>query len=129
MTHPRRLVLLSLLATLAVPAVWAADAPTEISGVRFEPRVQLGGHSLVLNGLGLRARSILKGYAAGLYLSQRTTAADQAVAQAGPKRLQIRMMLDVPVAEFVKAFHKGVDRNTPVDQHAGLADRMAAFDA
>jgi len=129
MIHPRRLVLLSLLATLAVPAVWAADAPTEISGVRFEPRVQLGGHSVVLNGLGLRARSILKGYAAGLYLSQRTTAADQAVAQAGPKRLQIRMMLDVPVAEFVKAFHKGVDRNTPVDQHAGLADRMAAFDA
>ena len=37
--------------------------------------------------------------------------------------------VEVPTAEFVKAFHKGVERNTPAAQQAGLAERMARFDA
>ncbi len=129
MTPSRRLVLTSLLAGLAAPMARAADSPTEISGVRFEPKLQLGGQALVLNGIGLRARSILKGYAAGLYLGRRAGLPAQVVAQDGAKRLQLRMMLDVPVGEFVKAFHKGVNRNTPVEQHASLTERMGLFDA
>lgn len=125
----RRTALLGLLSVVTGTAAWAADVPTEIAGVRFEPRVQLGGHALVLNGVGLRARSVIRGYAAGLYLGQRAGSAEQVVGQDGPKRLQMRMLLDVPVAEFVKAFHKGVDRNTPPDQHASLAGRMGQFDA
>lgn len=129
MNPTRRIALLSLLLALAAPVAQAGDSATEISGVRFEPKLQLGGQALVLNGVGLRARSILKGYAAGLYLGHRAGAVPQVLAQDGPKRLQMRMLLDVPVAEFVKAFHKGVDRNTPEDQHAALAERMGQFDA
>jgi len=129
MTPSRRLVLLSLLAGLTLPIAQAAESPTEIAGVHFEPNAQLGGQALVLNGVGLRARLVLKGYAAGLYLGRRASSAEKVVAEDGAKRLQIRMLLDVPVAEFVKAFHKGVDRNTPVEQHASLAERMGQFDA
>ena len=114
----------------AVPAQAQATEPENpIAGVRFEPRVQLAGQALQLNGTGLRAVAWLKGYAAALYLGQPAASPEAVVAQPGAKRLQLRLLMDVPVAEFVKAFHKGVERNTPADQQAGLAERMARFDA
>lgn len=107
---------------------WAAAPENPIAGVRFEPRVQLAGQALQLNGTGLRAVAWFKGYAAGLYLAQPAASAEAALALPGAKRLQMRLLVDVPMGEFVKAFHKGVERNTPAAQHAGLAERMARFD-
>ncbi len=121
-------LLAAALALLPAARAEAADPVNPIAGVRFEPRVQLAGQSLLLNGTGLRAVAFFKGYAAALYLPLRSDRVDQVVAPGGAKRLQIRMLVDVPVAEFVKAFHKGVDRNTPETQHAGLKARMARFD-
>lgn len=119
-----------LLATLAGTAPARAAAPENpIAGVRFEPRVQLAGQALQLNGTGLRAVAWFKGYAAGLYLARPAATVDDALGQPGAKRLQMRLLVDVPVGEFVKAFHKGVERNTPPASHAGLAERMASFDA
>lgn len=124
----RPLALAALCLGLALPAL--AGAPQNpIAGVRFEPQVQLGGQSLVLNGTGLRAVAWFKGYAAALYLPQRSEQVAQVVASPGAKRLQMRLLVDVPVEEFVKAFHKGVERNAPADQQAGLLARMARFDA
>lgn len=117
------------LAPAWLPAAQAAELQNPIAGVRFEPRLQLAGHALQLNGTGLRAVAWLKGYAAGLYLGLPAATTDAAVAQPGAKRLQMRMLVDVPTAEFVKAFHKGVARNTPQADQPGLADRMARFDA
>lgn len=131
---PRRLPALQLLPWVLCAALLAGQAQAQppenpIGGVRFEPRLQLAGQALQLNGTGLRAVAWLKGYAAALYLAQPAANADTAVALAGAKRLQMRLLMDVPVAEFVKAFHKGIERNTPADQQAGLAERMANFDA
>jgi Chalcone isomerase-like len=50
-------------------------------------------------------------------------------AQLGAKRLRMVMTVDVDAEEFVKAFHKGVDRNTPPDERPKLAERMGRFDA
>ena len=122
-------LLLAVAAALLATAAAAAGPENPIAGVRFEPRVQLAGQALQLNGTGLRAVAWLKGYAAGLYLARPAANADAALAQAGAKRLQLRLLVDVPVDEFVKAFHKGVERNTAADQHAALAERMAGFDA
>lgn len=119
----------ALCAVLLAGQARAQPPENPIAGVHFEPQLQLAGQALQLNGTGLRAVAWLKGYAAALYLAQPASSADTAVAQAGAKRLQMRLLVDVPVAEFVKAFHKGVGRNTPADQQAGLAERMAHFDA
>jgi len=123
------LLLCSFLLAAAPGQAQAAAPENPIAGVRFEPQVQLAGQALQLNGTGLRAVAWLKGYAAGLYLAQPAASPEVVVAQPGAKRLQLRLLMDVPVAEFVKAFHKGVERNTPADQQAGLAERMARFDA
>lgn len=124
-----------LLAGLVGLALWmgqplAMAAPQNpISGVRFDAQAQLGGQALQLNGTGLRAVAWLKGYAAGLYLAQPAGSTEAVLAQAGAKRLQMRMLVEVPTGEFIKAFHKGVERNTPVAEQPALADRMARFDA
>ena len=107
----------------------AAEPANPIGGVRFEPQAQVAGQALQLNGTGLRALRIFKAYAAALYLPQRASTAETVVTQTGAKRLQIRMLWGVPAAEFVKAFHLGVQRNNPPEVQARLAERVARFDA
>lgn len=128
--RPRTLLTLVLAAALfaGLPAR-AAEPVNPIGGVRFDAQAQVAGQALQLNGTGLRALRIFKAYAAALYLPQRATTADAVVAQAGAKRLQIRMLWGVPAAEFVKAFDLGVKRNHPLEVQARLAERVARFDA
>ena len=122
--------LVVLLSSLALGSPSAAAEPVNpIGGVRFEPQVQLAGQQLLLNGTGLRAQFIFKGYAAGLYLGQRANNAEAVVAQGGAKRLQMRLLIDVPADQFIKAFHQGIERNNPPEVRARLAERAALFDA
>lgn len=115
-----------LCATAGGPA-WSRAVMVE--GQAFERRLTLAGSELLLNGTGVRAVAWFKGYAAGLYLRTPGRNAAQVVAQAGPKRLQLRMLHDVPAAEFVKAFRKGIERNTPEAELPRLTERMADFEA
>lgn len=117
---------------VALAAISAMPAPAwarEVEGWPFAETLELGGQTLQLNGVGLRAIPVLKGYAVGLYLSGRAGTAQQVLADAGPKRLQLRMLLDVPAAEFVKAVDKGIARNTPAAEQPALAQRVARFNA
>ena len=95
----------------------------------FDGVARVADADLRLNGTGVRAVAWFKGYAAGLYLSARATTAEQALALAGPKRLQLRMLYEVPAAEFVKAVHKGVLRNATAQQAVALEARLAQFES
>lgn len=112
--------------TCALPA-WAAR-PITVEGTTFSGDITLAGVQLQLNGVGLRAVAWLKGYAAGLYLPRKASTPAQVLAQTGAKRLQLRMLQDVPAEEFVKALHKGVERNTPAADVVRLSERVARFD-
>ena len=46
---------------------------------------------------------------------------------AGPKRLQLRMLRELPAAEFNKAVHKGVSRNVSAGQLQALQGRLDEF--
>lgn len=123
----RRRLLLAALGACALPA-WATRSIT-VEGTTFAGDITLAGAALQLNGVGLRAVAWLKGYAAGLYLPAKASTTSAVLAQPGPKRLQLRLFYDVDAEEFVKAFHKGVARNTPAADAARLAERMVRFDA
>ena len=122
-----------LAAALAVAGVIGrgaqAAAPIKVEGVTFAGQATVAGQALELNGVGLRAVAWFKGYAAGLYLSSRARTAQQVLAATGPKRLQLRMLVDVDTEEFIKAFDKGIARNSPPAELPLLAERMARFDA
>lgn len=100
-----------------------------IEGQHFDDRIRLADTELVLNGVGLRAVAWLKGYAAGLYIAQKATTPEAVVAVKGPKRIRMKMMVEVESKEFVKAFDKGMKRNLSEADFAALTDRMAKFDA
>lgn len=123
----RQLLALGALA-LAVDRVEAA-APIQVEGLTFAGSLDLAGQTLELNGVGLRAVAWIKGYAAGLYLASRARTPQQVYAASGAKRLQLRMLQDVDIEEFVRAFDKGVARNTPAAEMPALAERVAHFDA
>lgn len=126
---PRRRVLVAAVLTLAVVAVRAAPTPgVKVEGVEFAGEMVVDGQPLQLNGVGLRAVAWLKGYAAGLYLPKRVSSAAQVLAAPGAKRVRMQMLLGVSMDEFIKAFHKGILRNTPADRHAAVAARMARFE-
>lgn len=108
--------------------VAAAASAARIAGVSFDDRIRLAETDLLLNGVGLRAVLTFKGYAAGLYLPARAVTPEQALAQRGARRVQMKMMIDVETKEFVKAFDVGMQRNTTEAERAGMLDRMAQFD-
>jgi hypothetical protein len=119
------------LLALALVIALAASMPVQsrtIEGQPYEEQMQLAGSTLQLNGVGLRQAAWFKGYAAGLYLTRKATTPDQAISAPGPKRLQIRMLVDVETVEFSKSFNRGVRRNTPPAQLPALTERMQAFD-
>ena len=100
-----------------------------IEGQHFDDRIRLADTELVLNGVGLRAVAWLKGYAAGLYIAQKASTPEAVVAVKGPKRIRMKMMVEVESKEFVKAFDKGMKRNLSEAEFNALTDRMAKFDA
>jgi hypothetical protein len=118
-----------LLAIVALAlALLPAHART-LEGQVFEERVQLAGATVQLNGVGLRQVAWFKGYAAGLYLVRRAATPADALASTGPKRLQIRMLVEVDTVEFAKSFNRGIRRNTAPAELPALLDRMQEFDA
>lgn len=117
------------LALLLLPAVGSAWAEVRVEGQTFASTARVAGQELRLNGVGLRAVAWLKGYAAGLYLPRRASDAEQVLAMAGPKRLQLRMLQTASAMEFVKAFDRGVKRNTAEAELPALEARRLRFDA
>jgi Chalcone isomerase-like len=125
----RRDLLFAAASVLVAAGGAKAAAPIKVEGVTFPGQATVAGQVLELNGVGLRAVAWLKGYAAGLYLSSRARTPQQVLVASGAKRLQLRMLLDVDTEEFVKAFDKGIARNSPPAELPVLAERMARFDA
>ncbi|TDP74898.1 chalcone isomerase family protein [Roseateles toxinivorans] len=124
----RGLLLAAMGATglMATPA-WAL----QYEGFDVPESVTLGGVPLVLNGVGMRAVAVLKGYSAALYLSGKSQQPSEVLANTGPKRVQIRMLLQISVGaeEFVKAINKGVQRNCTEAERLAVADRVAQLNA
>lgn len=117
-----------LLGFCSTSPTWATRSITT-EGITFAGDIQLAGTTLQLNGAGWRAIPMLKGYAAALYLPRKASTEVQVLEQAGPKRLRMHLVQNVDSEEFVKAFAKGVVRNTPQVDAARLGERVAQFNA
>lgn len=109
--------------------VSAAIPAATIEGLRFDDRIRLADADLTLNGVGLRAVAWFKGYAAGLYLPQKASTPAAVIAQKGPKRIQLKMMVDVGSEEFRKAWDKGMTRNHSAAEYEPMRERIARFSA
>ena len=121
-------VALIALAALAFRPSAHAAAPVTLENQTFPGDASVAGTPLQLNGVGLRAAFIYKVYLAGLYLPAKATTGAAVFSETGPKRLQVRMLMNGPSDEFAKAFTGGIAKRTPAAQVAAMKDRIAAFD-
>jgi Chalcone isomerase-like len=115
------------LACAACLAGTAAPAAV-LEGMQFDDAIQVGQSELHLNGLGLRAVSIIKGYAAGLYLAERATTAEAVLHAKGPKRLQLRMLREARPHDFNKALVSGMRKNATEAQLQALGERIGQLE-
>ena len=119
----KRLLLIPLL------CVSLGASAARIGGESFDELIRLADTDLVLNGVGLRAVLMFKGYAAGLYLVRKGRTTEQVLAVKGAKRVQLKMLIDVEAKEFVKAIDVGMRRNSTEAEQLAMKDRIAQFDS
>ena len=115
------MVTLTLLGSLG--ALHAA----ELEGQRFDDQASLGNQSLKLNGLGLRSVFIIKAYVAGLYLPEKSSTPGDILQSTGPKRLQLRPLMELSAGDIKKALLDGMRKNAGDGQWAALQDRAQAL--
>ncbi len=115
---------LFLLLFLAVPA----GAGT-LAGVTLADTVTVGDEILVLNGMGLRKKFVVKVYVAGLYLPRRMQDADSLLALDTVRRVVMHWKRDVDSDKICGGWQDGLKANTPdasIDLQAGF-DTLCAW--
>jgi hypothetical protein len=101
-------ILMLALALAALPTAWA---DVTLAGVKYPDAVDLGGQKLQLNGAGIRYKTIIKVYTAGLYLGKKAASPEEAYAAPGAKRISIVMLREIDSAELGKLFTRSVEDN------------------
>ena len=103
---------LSLLAALlAVPT--APVFAGSLAGVTLPDKAAAKGQSLVLNGLGLRKKFVIKVYVGGLYLPQKEKDAQKILSGDGAHRMVMHFLYGVSKDQMCDAFNEGLAANAP----------------
>jgi hypothetical protein len=106
------------LAALLVSMPVVATA-RDVAGVKLDERTKLGTSELVLNGAGLRKRWFSRVYVVGLYLTEKRSSPADVFALAGPKRVSITLMRDLPTRKLVAGLMQDIrDNSSPEEQQA-----------
>lgn len=84
-----------------------------LAGVTLPDTVQAGGKTLVLNGLGLRKKYMVKVYVAGLYLEQKSSDPSAILKPDAAKRIVMHFVRGVSKNQIVDAFNESFEDNSP----------------
>ncbi|HVC21493.1 MAG TPA: chalcone isomerase family protein [Vicinamibacterales bacterium] len=111
----RHWLLVGLLTTfLAGTALSALPAgASTLAGVTFPNKVDVDGHALVLNGLGLRTKLWFKIYVGGLYLPQKSHSPAEILKADEPREMISHFLWDVSKGQVCTAFLDGLKDNVP----------------
>ena len=98
---------------VALACVVAAPAQAfEVAGVNFKPQTQVKGTTLQLNGAGVRQRSAVPLYTAGLYLEKKASTAEEALMTQGTKQLRVVMLRELNSRDFGELLSRGLVGNS-----------------
>ena len=110
-----------VLILVLVVGVSAVAWGRELAGVSMPDSVEIGDQTLVLNGMGLRKKAIIKVYVAGLYLTEAMNDADAILAADSPRRTAMEFRFGVSADKMCDAWKEGLENNTP-----GASDELRA---
>jgi hypothetical protein len=117
-----------LLATGLLPLA-SLGAAADIAGVKLEDRATIGASGLVLNGAGVKTRYAVRIYVAGFYFTEKSYSTAAVLALAGPKRISIVLLRNIPARKLVDALTAGIRDNCSPEEEEALESRMAALAA
>lgn len=95
----------------AVLAGSALAQSVTVADVPYEQVTALHGSALLLNGAGVRYKTVFKVYTAGLYLEKKAHTTAAVTALNGPKRLVLTMLREIDSRELGKLFARGMEEN------------------
>jgi hypothetical protein len=84
-----------------------------LAGVTLPDTEQVGGTKLVLNGLGLRTKFVVKVYVAGLYLEQKSLDPSAIIKADAPKRIVMQFVHGASKSQMADAFNESFHDNSP----------------
>jgi hypothetical protein len=96
---------------LAALLLWEGAIAAEIEGVRIPDRARIGDAEVVLNGAGVRTRFLFKVYVGALYLPQKTSSAQAAIADPRAKRVAMHILRELTSEQLFSALKDGLAAN------------------
>ena len=84
-----------------------------LAGVTLPDTQQVGSTNLVLNGLGLRTKMMVKVYVAGLYLEQKSSDPSAIIKADAPKRIVMHFVHGASKSQMADAFNESFNDNSP----------------
>jgi hypothetical protein len=84
-----------------------------LAGVTLPDTVQAGGKTLVLNGMGIRTKYMVKVYVAGLYLEQKSSDASAIIKSDAPRQIVMKFLHGASKSQMTDAFNDGFSDNAP----------------
>jgi hypothetical protein len=84
-----------------------------MADVTLPDTIQIGSRTLVLNGLGLRKKYLVKVYVAGLYVEHKSSDPEAILKDDVPKRIVMHFVRGVSKEQMVDAFGESFENNTP----------------
>lgn len=124
--------LLILIAGTAVALAAPAALALDVAGQSIPDKLKLGNADLVLNGAGIRTRAFFKVYVGALYLPEKKTAAADALASKGAKRVALHLLRDLTAEQTGGALDNLADNLSDAEREAfkgRIADLKATMEA
>ena len=84
-----------------------------LAGVTLPDTAQVGGKTLVLNGLGIRTKMMVKVYVAGLYLEQKSSDPNAIIKADAPKQIVMKFVHGASKSQMSDAFNDSFNDNSP----------------
>ncbi len=108
-----RKILISAAISLFVVASVVDLRAASLAGVTLPDTAQAGNTTLVLNGLGVRKKFVVKVYVAGLYLEQKSSDAGAIISADTPRQIVMHFVHSVSKSQMADAFDESFKNNSP----------------
>lgn len=123
---PIRRVFTSTLVLLLASAAYSQAG--SLAGVTLPETVQVASSSLLLNGMGVRTKYMVKVYVAGLYLSQKSSDPNAILKADESKRIVMHFVRDVSKNQLTDGFAESFHNNNPDAEKTLKPDIDRLFD-
>lgn len=118
-----------MMLTAALMAFATVTSAAELAGVKVPETAEVAGQELVLNGLGLREKAWIDVYVGALYVPEKTDKPADIIESAGPTRMGMHFVRDVPADKVIGGWNEGFANNNSKALQEAIAERVERFNA